>query len=144
MRIRMTYPMSCRHEVEVDGRLLRLRPQQHAIVEFLILNPPDCGVSLEQIAQALWGDRRPQSVKSTIHSQVCRLRRLGIQIGRYPDHTYFIDRRVAARELPGRQALGWDRAASRGGQGIGDPFRAVADAQSRAAKPCLPPPVGCT
>ncbi len=62
-------------EVVVHGRvLLDRRPQQRALLAYLLLNSEHV-VTIDQIVRALWGVRPPQTARTQIHAGVSRIRR---------------------------------------------------------------------
>lgn len=81
-RVSMTLPQCHRRECSVDGRRLRLTPQETALLEALLLRGPDRPMPISEIFGVLWSNpnREPDSAVKIVQVYISRLRAIGVQI----------------------------------------------------------------
>jgi DNA-binding SARP family transcriptional activator len=58
-----------------DAELDLGAPQQRALLAFLLLREGEAA-SIDEIVDALWGERPPESARAVVRTYVCRLRRV--------------------------------------------------------------------
>jgi DNA-binding response OmpR family regulator len=78
----MTLPQLRRREASVDGRVMRLRPMETALVSTLLASSPYRPLDYDALIEAMWPnpDTQALTAHNVLHVMVVRLRRRGIEI----------------------------------------------------------------
>lgn len=84
----MTLPMSLRHEVEVDGEVIRLSPLIHRTVEVLLLNYPRW-LSISALVERVYPDpdHEPDWAEDCVHLYLWKARAAGVPISGFLDRS---------------------------------------------------------
>jgi DNA-binding SARP family transcriptional activator len=62
--ISMTLPQASRRECLIDGRIIKLKPQQHQFLVLLLMRHPEHWVSYTDIIEYLWPDPDDQPLSA--------------------------------------------------------------------------------
>ena len=91
-KVSMTGWQARRHEATVEGRAIRFRPSEHAVLVALLVAPPLPPLRPRQLVERIWPnpDDEPDNPEALIKTHVVNLRRLGVPIETYRHWGYAI------------------------------------------------------